>query len=199
MIKSRVAIGSQIARSRVVNSLRESVGERRSDDRQGYSPFSIERALSALTRRKDFDEKNQGRMLVRLRWDVCFTLIFGTLMVMGNTYLLWKEETCVLLCMCGNVVTLSVGREVIHYYYYYWVLTDVHLWGTKYIRKYKLIIGETSYFKKQYITLFLSLILAIIGFKDCILLQMNYNVSMSIRNKLLLLSKFTETCIWVMI
>ncbi|CBK19669.2 uncharacterized protein [Blastocystis hominis] len=57
MIKSRVAIGSQIARSRVVNS----------DDRQGYSPFSIERALSALTRRKDFDEKNQGRMLVRLR------------------------------------------------------------------------------------------------------------------------------------
>lgn len=67
MIKSRVAIGSQIARSRVVNSLRESVGERQSDDRQGYSPFSIERALSALTRRKDFDEKNQGRMLVRLR------------------------------------------------------------------------------------------------------------------------------------
>lgn len=36
-------------------------------DAQGYSSFSIERALSALTRRRDFDEKNQGKILVRLK------------------------------------------------------------------------------------------------------------------------------------
>ena len=34
---------------------------------QGYSPYSIDRALVALTRRKDFDEKNQGKTLQRLR------------------------------------------------------------------------------------------------------------------------------------
>ena len=74
IIKSRVAIGSQVSRSRVVNSLRDSVCDQcdqidQCDEiySQGYSPFSIDRALSALTRRRDFDEKNQGKTLQRLR------------------------------------------------------------------------------------------------------------------------------------
>ena len=59
LIKSRVAVGSQIARSRVVNTLRNSVV-----DWKGTEFIGI---LSALTKRRDFDEKNQGKLLVRLR------------------------------------------------------------------------------------------------------------------------------------
>ena len=41
IIKSRVAIGSQVARSKVVNSLRESVGAGRLCSRRGTRPFRL--------------------------------------------------------------------------------------------------------------------------------------------------------------
>ncbi|KAK8807047.1 hypothetical protein WA158_003806 [Blastocystis sp. Blastoise] len=57
IIKSRIAIGAQIKRSRVINALKT----------LGFSTYSAERGLTALIRRREFEEKHQGRLLIRLR------------------------------------------------------------------------------------------------------------------------------------